>query len=611
MQSKRFLLWGITALICFGNSGLRAQTPLLEATPHAPKTSPADPTRDTGLVGLWQGILPETKTKIFVRITKEAGHCLTATLDIPEKQQEGIPADQIHFEKGRIHLEFQESRAYFSAVDASFDGVLSGRGNHMKGQWSQPTVPHLALNKIKEDPTSSRWTESDRRIVVVQRDNGCFGLWEQGKNIGTIEPRIFLSNGQALAMKKDEKGKPHDGVARLPDGSSVSVNYSMKCAGSRIHIQYALEPSADIQVQDIRVGILLPYGDWLGDFYQLGDSSGTLPNDPSNQPLAQTVGMPITLGPAHSHYGLCLTVEAPGLQDVLLDNRREGGFLEVGLSQNGGGDKSLDWKKGEKKIFDFTLTFNHPTVPLLDLIEAYQKDLPRLKSPNTLSPDQLAWGETQLHQMLQDRPAMTPYAPEGSDLWNWAVRQFAGEYSKGGILWDPSDPKDLWDAVGTVAHDGEKGRIQVTGNSYISKDDNWGKPKPGPFLWRETVHEIMNVNFGGFGEFAKSAIEGKVGKEEFIFKSIMGEDDTLMAANGFFKKVWMPQCQKLSLPYTDSFMVRYEGGEVPRDASYEDLLRYEFREHFHYEFFEKEYDDYRAKANFPAAVAPTPAVNAK
>lgn len=198
------------------------------------------------------------------------------------------------------------------------------------------------------------------------------------------------------------------------------------------------------------------------------------------------------------------------------------------------------------------------------------------KPPFPLNASQMAWGKTQLRQMLKDRPAMAKYVKEGDDLWNWTVRQFAGEYVKGGVQWDPGNPGGDFDST-SDGPNSPKGRayIQDTLN-YAVKTFHTGEPKTGPVLWWEAAEELCNLqNRYRFDAINAEARAGKIGRTDYAFE-MMAEEDivTERGAYDFFQKVWAPNCEKLSLQPIDSGFEGRFGHAVGAGWSRGDFMGY-------------------------------------
>ncbi len=239
------------------------------------------------------------------------------------------------------------------------------------------------------------------------------------------------------------------------------------------------------------------------------------------------------------------------------------------------------------------------------LLFSFQSCAPH-EPPYRLFPENFSWGEYQVEKMLRDRPVMAKYVQKGDKVWGWTVRQFAGEWIKGGIEWDPTDPKPLWDAMYYGADGINKARVQVTALSAM-RHFHFGKPKEGPELWYDLVFELCNVQgFEKKREINHLADTEKIGEEEYCFRAYLEEAvDTRQKVRHFFMDLWVPNCKRLSLYPWDEFMKYADNVGVPVWTSREFMNKYfsvdythpvkrnGFQEDFcyHHEFYKKQYED--------------------
>lgn len=114
--------------------------------------SPGD-TKAGSLAGPWLGTLkvpPSTELRIVFNLTANADGSLSGTLDSPDQGATGIPASQVTFESGRLHIEV-------NAVGGHYDGTLNADGSEFGGQWTQAGIPmDLPIKRVKEAPKVQR-----------------------------------------------------------------------------------------------------------------------------------------------------------------------------------------------------------------------------------------------------------------------------------------------------------------------------------------------------------------------------------------------------------------------------------------------------------------------
>jgi uncharacterized protein len=226
--------------------------------------------------------------------------------------------------------------------------------------------------------------------------------------------------------------------------------------------------------------------------------------------------------------------------------------------------------------------------------------------PYSLDKDQMAWGKAQFEKMLKDRPNMAKYVREGDGLWDWTVRQFAGEWEKGGIEWDPSDPVPLWDGRYYAEGAGRKARVQVTALSAI-KSYHFGQPKSGPDLWYDLIFELCNFQMlektYAVNALAKAA---KIDVEEYCYRKTWVEGvGTAQAVHNVYMAYWVPNCRELNLEPWDDFMktMKLDGIPVPSNRKfwsnyfspdYSKPRQGNIRDEdfvFHRLFYQKQYED--------------------
>ncbi len=445
----------------------------------------------------------------------------------------------------------------------------------------------------------SLWSGIDKKneassvenVISVQNKRDGFIVYNNLKKIGFIDLQVFTKDGKFHPFEVSSQSSHTQYASDLSDGK-VFLKVFFNFLKSGIHIRYTLKFQKAIKDVGVYCCVRLVYNDWVNSYYQIGSKQGRVPlRLVSGKYIANTYAKSFQLGPSEVYNGLMLNVDTQKEFGLGLEaNDQYDGSLNFYLIPSETRQKQSDWKAGESKVFDFEFGFNRRTNSLEDELNSL---VPKIVLPqkNQLTSAELAFGRSQLERMLRDRPAMSPYVREGDELWNWMIRQFAGEYVKGGIWWDARNPKPLWDAMSYDAVRGEKAHIQVSKNRYISKDNHYGEPKTGPILWIETIFEIFNLKLSNLDYSTEIlAKQGKISKEELVFKEMLKEEQTKRLANDFFNKTWIPHCKKLSLPYEDQFVKHAFPGNAT-DISPLELFDSRFKpDDFHYNFFANEYE---------------------
>ena len=177
-----------------------------------------------------------------------------------------------------------------------------------------------------------------------------------------------------------------------------------------------------------------------------------------------------------------------------------------------------------------------------------------------LSKEKLAFGEEQVRQMLKDRPAMAAYAHPGDRLWNWASRQFAGQFVEAGVSWNPRPPD--WNAefhYDAVEGKPDKGEIAVR-SDWMGADVGGGPTprsglKPGDVLWLEAAFELYNIrNYMRYlGVVQLRAQCGQSTKDSFVVESALVEWDIQGKMKKFHDGLWIGHCKGYGMPYQSQF----------------------------------------------------------
>ncbi len=421
--------------------------------------------------------------------------------------------------------------------------------------------------------------------------NGVLIMYENEKQIGSIAPEIFTRGWEFHPIESSKNILKSKFEVGINGEKKVLLDINVKrLSGSVFRVEYTLMPERSVEVIQVRTNIFFPYDEWLGSNYQLGLSFGIIPEAPVVGNIISTAyDSSLVLGPSRIQKGLVIKLVPKDLYVGLQDSRIYGGKLYVIYTHGESPYRAFNWKAGEKKVFDFDVIFNSEPSSLSKVLLSLEPKKSQLIS-NTLSPIQLAWGETQLERLLNDRPVMTSYVHKGDDLWNWVVRQFAGEYVKNGIWWDARNPEPLWNAKSNEDM-GKRASIQITSNFYSNNYFHWGEPKTSCVLWFELFYEMFNLqNLNLRYELMDMAKQGKVTKEEYIIRILLIENQSLRSVHNFFHNIWIPHCRTLSLPYEDKFLIELHGEGIKVLTDEEVYKKYFHPELFRYKYYSEEYD---------------------
>jgi hypothetical protein len=188
--------------------------------------------------------------------------------------------------------------------------------------------------------------------------NGSVVLRQGRRLVGFIAPEVFTEGWAKNALNARFKVPGFDGIVVTPSGERIGLLSSVKTVKSGYRFRFTLLPLETLKAIHIRLVVNLPYQDWHGSSYRSGLKKGVLPIPPPKQNrLAQTTS-PLNLGPSKTLKGLGLTLTAPKLLTVLQDNRQWTPYLHAFVT---GKEKSVSawkWMVGQKKVYEFTLTFD-------------------------------------------------------------------------------------------------------------------------------------------------------------------------------------------------------------------------------------------------------------
>lgn len=144
--------------------------------------------------------------------------------------------------------------------------------------------------------------------------------------------------------------------------------------------------------------------------------------------------------------------------------------------------------------------------------------------------------------MLRDRPRMARFVKKGDVIWNWTVRQFAGEGLGNRITWNGTPPAD--DFLGNNTYDSTVCEIRIL-------EVLRGEQVPGEMQWAVTVFELVNIRgHENFTAYYNEVLEGKLTRKEYIRKMTEQEFSALHQQQAFYKSVWIPHARRNKLSHT-------------------------------------------------------------
>lgn len=156
--------------------------------------------------------------------------------------------------------------------------------------------------------------------------------------------------------------------------------------------------------------------------------------------------------------------------------------------------------------------------------------------PKKLTEDDLAFGRVQLKQMIRDRRVLAEHLKEGDILWDWIVRQFAGESAGCRCRWNPAPPDDMHGQ--TTAPENGVGAIQVA--QFEPAEPNKGMPCSFEVVLATAVFECFN--HAAHVEFEaqwQQLLKGEIDAVAFARLSLEMEDLTATRTRQFFCSTYM------------------------------------------------------------------------
>lgn len=171
--------------------------------------------------------------------------------------------------------------------------------------------------------------------------------------------------------------------------------------------------------------------------------------------------------------------------------------------------------------------------------------LPPLKK-YPLTASDLAFGQKQVDRMMHDRPTMSQLVKKGDVIYNWTVRQFAGESIGHRILWMPTFPPKiplLANAYNYGPDDSSYGYIFIRDKYPTGRRK--GKSIYSEELWAYVVFESFNItNWRGFSSVNAAAFSRKISKDDYISQIAQLEFLASKRVSQFYEEVWRPWAAK-------------------------------------------------------------------
>ena len=215
------------------------------------------------------------------------------------------------------------------------------------------------------------------------------------------------------------------------------------------------------------------------------------------------------------------------------------------------------------------------------------RTLPVLPPPRYVpSAKDLAYGEQQVMKMVRDRPQMRGYVRRGDPVWQYCVRQFAGEGIGSHIAWCDETPQ-LGEADSESPTRYQAARIRI--RHYYDSGLSSGQERAGEDLWASAVFEFNNLrSYKQFDRLAWGVIEGNVSRQQFIIGYARIEYKTTRNMIRVYNGLWRPSMEKQGIAYSPWLCT-----QLP-DTFEQSMAAYTDRSGYPWGWYGPEYDESRA-----------------
>ena len=158
----------------------------------------------------------------------------------------------------------------------------------------------------------------------------------------------------------------------------------------------------------------------------------------------------------------------------------------------------------------------------------------------------LQFGQQQVDQMMQDRPAMTACVQKNDRIYHWVVRQFAGKAVGQRISWSPEAlANHAPEYLSMHKYPSPRRHAYIAVREKYAGGAKQGQLLPGDELWACVVFELFNIaNAKDFASIYDKALDGKVSKAEFRESHTQLEFLAVQKTGQFYRKMWQPEAKQ-------------------------------------------------------------------
>ncbi len=195
----------------------------------------------------------------------------------------------------------------------------------------------------------------------ITTHKGSVTLTDGNKSVGKITPEVFSEGWRKNVVDEALQSASVDGLIPAGKKGSVGLKTQITLSGETCNFKFKLCPLSPVEVIHVRIVLSLPYGDWTGGEFRLGQQKGIIRAERRADPkISEGKSKVLSLGPSRQE--LRIKLRAPGLLMVLQDNRQWTPFLQAFVTGKEPSDRTWKWKKGEEKTYSFSLWVNHGVV---------------------------------------------------------------------------------------------------------------------------------------------------------------------------------------------------------------------------------------------------------
>jgi hypothetical protein len=213
-------------------------------------------------------------------------------------------------------------------------------------------------------------TDALHAFVFSDGEKGSTLILDRGMQVAEIFPAIFGEAWTFNSIAKNGKFSGDHWIVPLPHGCDVSVSISVTVLSSGLHFIYSMTPSKSVKLMALQVQVAFPYPDWQGSPYHLGDHTGLVPLTPASNVILAETDLPLTsVGPSTTRKGLIVSLSDNSLHAMLQDARQWGGKMNLLLSHGESGASPWLWTQGARKVFEFSISVNRPTITYNELLQ--------------------------------------------------------------------------------------------------------------------------------------------------------------------------------------------------------------------------------------------------